>query len=60
MKKKEAKETKKVQQMNEYRIKELETEVITKVELNNSPVNDDKSYDVFVSHAYEDKYEDKT
>lgn len=55
LKKKEIKETQKIQRMYEDRIKELEDIAISKVESINKTLNSEKAYDVFISHAYEDK-----
>lgn len=53
--KKEMKEVQKIQRMYEERIKELEGATISKVESINKAVGSEMVYDVFISHAYEDK-----
>ncbi len=55
LKKKEMRETQKIQRMYEDRIKELEGLAISKVESINKTSSNEKLYDVFISHAYEDK-----
>lgn len=55
LKNKEMKETQKIQRMYEDRIKELEGATISKVELRNKTVSSEREYDVFISHASEDK-----
>ncbi|MGF3067355.1 toll/interleukin-1 receptor domain-containing protein [Facklamia sp. P13064] len=55
LKKKETKETQKIQRMYEDRIKELEGVAISKVESINKTLSSERAYDVFISHAYEDK-----
>ena len=55
LKKKETKETQKIQRIYEDRIKELEGVAISKVESINKTSSNERVYDVFISHAYEDK-----
>lgn len=55
LKNKEKKETQEIQRMYEDRIKELEGATISKVELINKTMSGEREYDVFISHAFEDK-----
>lgn len=55
LKNKEMKETQKIQRMYEDRIKELEETTISKAESINKTMSSEREYDVFISHAFEDK-----
>ena len=54
--KKQQQEQKRLQQSYERKIAELQRQVIpTNLKLNSSDIDKDEEYDVFISHAYEDK-----